>query len=131
MKTHYLLLSLLILTMVMVGCGVKKQTVINNSIIGSWEGCDGRVITFTQEGDSILGHYTKLNGLERFGFSQNEIGYKLIRESVGSYTGQVKWRAINIKEPTWRAVKVSIHENTYQDIGSDRCGREMTRIKEK
>ena len=129
MKTLYIFLTL-ITTVVLFGCGVQKQITIERGIIGSWQGCDGRVVTFSEEGDSIIGRYSELNGLERFGFSKNEIGYKLIKEGTNSFVGQVKWRAINIKQPTWRAVKATINGNTYQDKGSDRCGRDMTRVTE-
>ncbi|PKA82824.1 hypothetical protein ATE92_0963 [Ulvibacter sp. MAR_2010_11] len=129
MKTIKVLLTAFVISMGLVFCGTQKQQVnTNRSIIGSWQGCDGRVVTFTRKGDSILGHYTELNGLERFGFTRNEIGHKLIKESAGSYSGLVKWRAVNIKEPTWRTVNVFINGNVYKDQGSDRCGRDMTRI---
>jgi len=126
----YIFLSLLFVIVVS-SCGVQKPATMSSGIVGSWQGCDGRIVTFTQKGDSIIGRYTTLGGLERFGFAQDEIGHKLSSEEDGSYVGLVKWRAINIKQPTWRAVKVTINGNIYQDKGSDRCGRDMTRFNTK
>ena len=112
---------------------------VNNDIIGSWEGCDGRVITFTKQKpltqnnqrthkDSIIGRYTKLGGLKTYKFTVDEIGYKLVEDSLGNYSGLVKWQNLSGKE-TWKVVTIHVQGDTYKDDNSDSCSKEITRIK--
>ncbi|APY12214.1 hypothetical protein BWZ22_13705 [Seonamhaeicola sp. S2-3] len=100
---------------------------IDQDIMGSWEGCDGRVITFTKEDDKVIGRYTKLGGLEKYKFTLNEVGYRLKEQSVGNYIGTVKWQNLSGKE-TWKKVIVSIENNIYADNQSDACSKEMKRV---
>lgn len=112
---------------------------VNNDIIGSWEGCDGRVITFTKkeprmpnnqrtQKDSIIGRYTKLGGLKTYKFTVDEIGYKLVEDSPGNYSGLVKWQNLSGRE-TWKAVTIHVQGDTYRDDNSDNCSKEIKRIK--
>ncbi|AEM71780.1 hypothetical protein Murru_2754 [Allomuricauda ruestringensis DSM 13258] len=101
---------------------------IDRNIIGSWEGCDGRVITFTNENNEIIGRYTKLGGLERYMFNIDEIGYKLTEQKPGTYFGTVKWQSLSGNE-TWKKVTVTIENNVYTDNQSDACSKEMERVK--
>tara|TARA_R100001369_G_scaffold82220_1_gene113785 strand:+ start:968 stop:1450 length:483 start_codon:yes stop_codon:yes gene_type:complete len=119
----------------------------HNDIIGSWEGCDGRIITFSKtkplatpsssettqnngltKKDFIIGRYSKLGGLTRYQFTQNEIGYKLIEKSPGHYTGMVKWQDLSGIE-TWKEVTIHVDNDTYRDDNSDSCSKVITRIK--
>ncbi len=98
------------------------------TIIGSWEGCDGRVVTFSsEENGEIVGRYSKLGGLARYGFEVNETGYKLRRRAAGTYAGTVKWRTTS-GSVSWKKVTVSIQGDTYLDDSSDSCAKEMTRV---
>jgi hypothetical protein len=100
---------------------------IDQDIIGSWEGCDGRVITFAKEGNEIIGRYIKLGGLERYKFTLNEEGYRLTWQSAGNYTGTVKWQNPSGNE-TWKKVSITINNNAYKDSTSDPCSKEMKRV---
>lgn len=100
---------------------------IDQDIMGSWEGCDGRVITFTKEDNKVIGRYTKLGKLEKYKFTLNEVGYRLKEQSVGNYTGTVKWQNLSGNE-TWRNVTVTIENNIYTDNQSDACSKEMKRV---
>lgn len=125
-------LLLIIICLLLVSCAsvkvLDKNTVASSSIIGYWQGCDDRIIEFTQEKDSIFGYCRKLGKLDAFGFTENELGYKLIQTKQGAYQGKVKWR---FKEDTtiqWKPVRIQIENNNYSDTGSDACGSTMTRI---
>ena len=88
--SKYLVLLLMIL---IVSCGVKsKQPLVNQSILGSWEGCDGRTVTYTIENDQIIGRLTKLGTLATYGFKVDEVGFMLENKTNGVYKGKVKWR---------------------------------------
>lgn len=101
---------------------------VNQNIIGSWEGCDGRVITFTEEENAeITGRYTKLGGLGKYKFTLNEIGYRLTQQSPGNYTGTVKWQDLSGNE-TWKKVSITIENDVYTDNSSDSCSQEMKRV---
>ena len=78
--------------------------------------------------DSIIGRYTKLGGLKTYKFTVDEIGYKLVEDSPGNYSGLVKWQNLSGRE-TWKAVTVHIENNTYRDNSSDPCSKKITRIK--
>jgi hypothetical protein len=108
-----------------VGTGISN---INTDIVGSWEGCDGRVVTFTkEENGEIYGRYTQLGGLKKYNFSQDEIGYQVVKQSLGTYTGSVKWRSTTGTE-TWKKVTITIEGDTYKDDSSDGCSKNMKRI---
>ena len=101
----------------------------NTDIIGSWEGCDGRVVSFyTNENGEIEGRYSKLGGLGRFKFAVDEIGFLLTQTSTGVYTGKVKWRNTS-GAATWRDETIVVENNILKTSGSDACGNEMTRVK--
>ncbi|WP_036385317.1 hypothetical protein [Muricauda sp. MAR_2010_75] len=101
----------------------------NTDIIGSWEGCDGRVVSFyTNENGEIEGRYSKLGGLGRFKFAVDEIGFFLTQTSTGVYTGKVKWRNTS-GAATWRDETIVVENNILKTSGSDACGNEMTRVK--
>lgn len=105
-------------------------TPINTSIIGSWEGCDGRVVTFSRdESGKIIGHYTKLAGLVRYKFSENEVGFHLSKMAPGVYVGQVKWRNTSGKE-TWKKETILLENNILKTTSSDDCSKELTKIKQ-
>jgi len=95
-------------------------------LLGSWVGCDGRVVTFTQEGGQYIGRYTALGGLGTYHFTPNEIGYKATQAADGTYVGQVKWRYTN-GDHQWRPLKITIKGNQYSDEGSDGCSKNMKR----
>lgn len=102
---------------------------IEHSILGSWEGCDGRVVTFTREPDGlILGHYSELGGLGKYGFTRLEEGYRIRRQGRGTYNGKVKWRDTN-GNASWKNVEITIEiDNVFRSDGSDSCSAEMTRL---
>ncbi len=97
-----------------------------DDLIGSWVGCDGRMVTFTLENGEYIGRYTKLGGLEPYHFKVNEIGYKAKRNLEGKYVGQVKWRWTSGKK-RWSPNTITINGNKYTDSGSDSCSRKMDR----
>jgi hypothetical protein len=97
-----------------------------NELAGSWEGCDGRVVTFTLENGQYIGRYSKLGGLGSYHFTINEIGYKATRTPEGKYVGQVKWRWTSGQQE-WRPNTITIIGNNYTDTGSDSCSRQMKR----
>jgi hypothetical protein len=100
-------------------------------LVGSWKGCDGRVVTFTLENCEYKGRYTNLSGrLRRFGFKEKELGYIITKmNEEGRYSGQVKWRFLN-GESRWADTKITINGNKYTDDGSDSCSRTMARVRE-
>ena len=114
-----------------VGCKSVSPTVTstNTNIIGSWEGCDGRVVAFyANENGEIEGRYSKLGGLDRFKFTVDEIGFLLTQKSPGVYAGRVKWRNTT-GTATWRDETIVVENNILKTSGSDACGNEMTRVK--
>ncbi|WP_437399530.1 hypothetical protein [Flagellimonas lutimaris] len=101
------------------------------NIIGSWEGCDGRVVTFyTNENGEIEGRYSKLGGLGRYKFTLDEVGFHLSQKSPGTYVGQVKWRNTLGKE-TWKDETIIVKENVLETSSSDDCSKELTRVEQK
>ncbi|MFC4220066.1 hypothetical protein [Flagellimonas marina] len=113
-----------------VGCKSVSPTVsnTNTNIIGSWEGCDGRVVAFyTNEKGEIEGRYSKLGGLDKFKFTLDEIGFHLTRKSPGVYTGKVKWRNTSGTE-SWRDETIVVENDILKTSGSDFCGNELKRI---
>lgn len=130
MNFNKLILLITCCTLLTMGCRSVTDTGTKTSgdLLGSWEGCDGRVVTFTQNEDGeISGRYTALGGLTRYGFQANEIGYKLRKRAAGSYSGTVKWRNTR-GEATWRDVVITIQGDRYMDNSSDNCAREMKRL---
>lgn len=108
---------------------VVKQAITPPNIIGSWKGCDERIVEFVKEEDSIFGICRRLGGLSAFGFQENEIGYKITHLGDGEYQGKVKWRFKDDTTVKWRNVKITIDNDTYTDQGSDKCGSKMTKVK--
>jgi len=107
---------------------VHLPSAAETSILGSWEGCDGRVITFRRgPGGEILGRYSELGGLERYRFTQDEVGYRIREKTPGTYEGKVKWQNTQGSE-TWKTVAITIQNNEYSDNSSDPCSNYMTRI---
>jgi hypothetical protein len=100
----------------------------STQLVGSWRGCDGRVVTFVNEGGGFVGRYTALGGLPRVGFTLNEIGYRARLQSAGRYVGDVKWRWPGGRQ-NWVSNTITISGNSYRDTGSDSCSRSMTRIR--
>ncbi len=129
--TSYFLV--LLLAVLWQGCSSTKPTttptVQNQSILGSWEGCDGRIVAFSEgEGDEIIGRYTELGRLGMYKFTQNEIGYKVTEQKPGIYSGTVKWRTTTGKE-SWKKLTITIQNNDFMsDNGSDKCSQEMERV---
>ena len=118
-------------------CAVVSVSVIHAqqaengaSLVGSWVGCDGRVVTFTHEGDEhtgqFVGKYTNLGGLGRFHFEADEVGYVATQRSANEYTGQVKWRSVD-GNLYWKPNEITISGDNYFDNGSDPCARTMRR----
>ncbi|MHA7832701.1 MAG: hypothetical protein ACX93O_16520 [Flagellimonas sp.] len=103
-------------------------TSTNPDIIGSWEGCDGRVVTFyTNENGEIEGSYSKLGGLGRYKFTLDEVGFHLSQQNRGTYVGQVKWRSTLGKE-TWKDETIIVEGNVLKTSSSDDCSKELTRV---
>lgn len=125
--TYILLLALFTACKTSSTGSMISSPTIDQDIMGSWEGCDGRVITFTKEDNKVIGRYTKLGKLEKYKFTLNEVGYRLKEQSVGNYTGTVKWQNLSGNE-TWRNVTVTIENNIYTDNQSDACSKEMKRV---
>lgn len=113
-----------------VGCKSVNPVVTsaNTSIIGSWEGCDGRVVSFyTNENGEIEGRYSKLGGLDRFKFTVDEIGFFLTQKSPGVYTGKVKWRN-TAGAATWRDETIMVENDILKTSSSDDCSKELTKV---
>lgn len=103
-------------------------TKTNTDIIGSWEGCDGRVVTFyIDENGEIEGRYSKLGGLGRYKFTLDEVGFHLSQQSPGTYVGQVKWRNTTGKE-TWRDETIVVENNILKTSSSDDCSTKLTKV---
>ncbi|MEE1964204.1 hypothetical protein V1387_16045 [Allomuricauda taeanensis] len=131
-KSFTQILFLVFATIFWQGCKTISSsipaTTMDKDIVGSWEGCDGRVVTFTkQKSGEIIGRYTHLGGLGEYRFTQDEIGYKVAQKELGTYTGLVKWRNAT-GEVTWKKVMITIEDNVYKDNNSDGCSKEMKRI---
>ena len=123
------LLSCFVLLIIACKSATGPSSSISKDIIGDWEGCDGRVVRFGRlDRDTITGRYTRLGGLKQYGFEQNEIGYKVIQQRPGIYTGQVKWRTTS-GGVSWKNVTISIEGDRYSDTSSDGCAKEMIRVK--
>jgi len=97
------------------------------SLLGSWRGCDGRVVTFVYEGGEYIGRYTSLGGLAPYHFTLNEVGYRARQQPDGRYVGQVKWRWTS-GASQWRPNVITISGNSYRDSGSDSCSTAMSRL---
>ncbi len=100
---------------------------VSSDLLGIWQGCDGRQVTFTLEDGQYVGRYTALGGLGSYGFTLGEIGYRFTLQPDGSYVGDVEWRGSNFQE--WRPDKATVAGDRYRDTGSDGCSREMTRVR--
>ncbi|MEM8810166.1 MAG: hypothetical protein AAGF01_29450 [Cyanobacteria bacterium P01_G01_bin.38] len=101
----------------------------SDDLLGSWEGCDGRIVTFTLEDDQYVGRYTELGGLGWFHFTENEIGYTATQAVDGEYVGQVSWRSTSGTQ-AWHSNTIQIEGDQYFDTGSDACSTEMIRTSE-
>ena len=64
------------------GAGPGGTDLGGEPLIGSWKGCDGRVIEFKPEGGELIGRYTALGGLGACAFSIGEVGYRATRSEV-------------------------------------------------
>ncbi|MEM7186018.1 MAG: hypothetical protein AAF466_05100 [Bacteroidota bacterium] len=119
------------ITLSIMACSTQKTIPAPKtySLIGQWEGCDGRIIEFTKEDDIIIGRCIALGGLGTYGFTLNEVGYEVEAQGNNTYKGRVKWRKTGQKDPFWKNVEITIDGNSYEDQGSDSCGREMARVK--
>ena len=127
MKTLVPLFTIVIF-LTTIACGTQKtQTVFDPAILGSWRGCDGRVVAFTVEDDKIIGRYENIGSLGTFGFTQNEIGYELSSKGNSTYEGRVKWGKSDHKK-FWKPVIIKVTGNTYTDKGSDACSEKMKRV---
>ena len=105
-------------------------TSTNYGIIGSWEGCDGRVVTFsTDENGEIIGRYTKLGGLGRYKFTLNEVGFHLLQQNPGTYVGQVKWRN-TVGTETRKDETIIVENNILKTSSSDDCSKELIRVEQ-
>ncbi len=96
------------------------------AIEGVWVGCDGREVVFSREGDGYVGRYRRLGGLEAFGFSVDEVGYRARPAGDGRYAGEVLWRWKDGRSE-WRANEITVEGDRYADTGSDDCARTMRR----
>jgi hypothetical protein len=128
MKTRHYFLLIGFFGLLM-SCGSQKIAQVNDGILGSWEGCDGRVVTYTQIGDSIFGKYTVLARLKSVGFELDEVGYKLKKQQSGIYSGAVKWRTRGQSKVEWKPVQITLSGQSYTDKGSDSCSKVMNRTK--
>lgn len=99
----------------------------SNDIVGSWTGCDGRVIQFERSSGEFVGRYIALGRLTEYGFSANEIGYRAQETTSGTYEGQVKWRWTTGEEE-WRTNTITISGDSYSDTNSDSCTKSMQRV---
>lgn len=130
MKKIRLIVLLSISFITLAGCKSVDSVVssANTDIIGSWEGCDGRVVTFYKdERGEIKGRYTQLGGLGKYNFSLNEVGFRLSRKSPGVYVGQVKWRNTIGKE-TWKDETITVENNILKTTSSDDCSTELAKV---
>ena len=97
-----------------------------DDLVGSWKGCDGRVVTFTLEDGQYIGRYTQLADLGKYHFTPNEIGYRAFKTQDGKYVGGVKWRSTSGQQE-WRPTTITIKGGKYTDTGSDNCSKQMRR----
>ena len=100
---------------------------MSGELLGSWLGCDGRVVTFTLENGQYFGRYDNIGGLGSYGFQVGEIGFRAQRRPDGTYVGDVKWRWAN-GDFQWRENTITIKGDEYSDTASDSCSNRMTRL---
>lgn len=96
-------------------------------LVGSWQGCDGRVVTFTLRGETVAGRYIAMGRLGQYGFKLGDIGYEFKRHADGTYIGKVLWRGPGDRTE-WRNSKITLHGDTLTDTGADSCSGTMTRV---
>ena len=128
------IIKFIVLLSLILGIGISCKSIspiatsTNTNIIGSWEGCDGRVVTFyTNENGEIEGRYSKLGGLGRFKFSLNEVGFRLSKKSPDIYVGQVKWRN-TMGEATWKDETITVENRILKTTSSDDCSTELVKV---
>jgi hypothetical protein len=97
-------------------------------LVGRWQGCDGRVVEFTEVGGVLRGTYLALGGLGTYGFIPGEVGYEARQVSPGVYEGQVLWKGAG-NAPQWRPNRIFVQGDDYSDVGSDNCSRNMRRVR--
>jgi hypothetical protein len=99
------------------------------SLAGRWQGCDGRVVEFTESGGILRGAYVALGGLGAYGFSPGEIGYEAREVSPGIYEGRVLWKQAGGQTAQWQPNRITVEGDSYRDTASDSCSRNMSRLR--
>ncbi|MCU7836753.1 MAG: hypothetical protein KZQ83_16075 [gamma proteobacterium symbiont of Taylorina sp.] len=97
-----------------------EVSVGSDKLIGSWEGCDGRVVRFSYNNGRYEGRYTELGGLAPYHFTEGELGFIAIKNSDGSYSVEVKWRWLSSPDRIdWKPSTITVKGGT--DTGSGSC----------
>lgn len=107
----------------------ERGAVQRQTLIGRWQGCDGRVVEFSEVGGTLRGTYVVLGGLGSYGFSLGEVGYEAREVSPGVFEGRVLWKQSGGQNLQWRPNRITIDGDDYRDTGSDNCSRSMKRIR--
>ncbi len=100
----------------------------NQQLLGRWQGCDGRVVEFTEDRGVLRGAYIALGGLGTYGFRIGQAGYEARQVSPGLYEGRVLWMGA-ATTPQWRPNRITIQGDDYKDTGSDSCSQNMKRVR--
>ena len=100
----------------------------NQQLLGRWQGCDGRIVEFTETGGVLRGAYVALGGVGAYGFRLGEVGYEARQVSPGVYEGRVLWKG-GSATPQWRPNRITIQGDDYGDTASDSCSRNMKRVR--
>jgi hypothetical protein len=111
-------------------CSLSSEA---TDLLGIWQGCDGRKVEFTQEGDAFVGRYIALGNLGAYKFQVGEVGYRhrLLDSQAQTYQGQDKWRRSDPESTFyWRdsVIRMSADADSFSDSGADQCSATMARV---
>lgn len=99
----------------------------NNPLLGDWH-CPGRLFTFTQEGNEIVGRWTVVDptSANRDKRPVNEAGYRMRQTAPNQYTGETLWRD-SAGRSGWKPTTITVNGNTLTNSGGDACSTTLTR----
>jgi hypothetical protein len=100
---------------------------VSGGLVGMWRGCEGRTLTFTPEGNEIVGRWTVVEPRLSQVFRPGEVWYRVRQTAPGTYTGQVLWKFADGRSE-WRPTTITIAGGQLRDTGSDACSNNMTAV---
>lgn len=109
--------------------GETPHTNADFAIIGTWENCHGLIVAFSGSNGSYQGAYRTVPGLEPYGFSIGEVGYKYQATDVaGVYSGQILWKHTGGERPYWVNTTIRINGGVLRvGNGGLDCGTDFDR----